>query len=73
MAKSLCIPSPVFKVYSFSDRLLKSQRAEIRSFLGVRLLTNQDAKKAQGWLSQQALSDQSETYLNLAGKANKIF
>ena len=63
MAKSLCLPSPVFEEYSFSKRLLKYHRAEIRSFLGFRLPTNQDAKKAQEWLSQQALLDQSETYL----------
>ena len=63
VAAFLGIPSSVFKDYSFSKRLLKSHRAEIRSFLGFRPPTNQDAKEAQKWLSKQALSDQSETYL----------
>ena len=39
-----------FDDYSFSDRLLKFHRADIRAFLGFRAPTNEDATMAQQWL-----------------------
>src|SRR3954466_254035 len=43
-----------FDDYSFSDRLLKFHRADIRAFLGFRAPTNEDATMAQQWLTKEA-------------------
>jgi len=52
-----------FNDHSFSDRLLKSHRAEIRSFLGFRPSTNKDARAALQWLKKEALSERSTLHL----------
>ena len=50
-----------FDDYSFSDRLLKFHRADIRAFLGFRAPTNEDATMAQQWLTKEALHQSRST------------
>ena len=52
-----------FDDYSFSDRLLKFHRADIRAFLGFRAPTNEDATMAQQWLRKEALTERSTAHL----------
>src|SRR5713101_3621055 len=48
---------------SFSERLLKFHRADIRAFLGFRVPTNADATMAQQWLTQEARTERSTAHL----------
>ena len=52
-----------FDDYSFSDRLLKFHRADIRAFLGFRAPTNEDATMAQQWLTKEALTERNTAHL----------
>ena len=53
-----------YRSYSFSPRLLKAHRAEIRLFLGFRQATNEDAVKAAKFLECEVLSGQTEVQLS---------
>lgn len=52
-----------FHSYSFSNRLLKLHRVEIRTFLGFRSSTNKDSKEAQLWLAQRAMTEHNTAQL----------
>ena len=51
-----------FDDYSFSDRLLKFHRADIR-VSGFRAPTNEDPTMAQQWLTKEALTERSTAHL----------
>ena len=59
----LNISPSAFRSYSFSERLLKSHRADIRSFLGFRAPTNKDAETVKRWLANEALTERNITHL----------
>jgi TnpA family transposase len=63
LAGELEIPVSIIETARFAERLLKSYRTEIRSFLRFRPATNRDAAAAQRWLVQEALADPTERLL----------
>ena len=63
LAGELDIPISVIETARYSERLLKSYRPEIRSFLGFRPTSNRDAAAAQRWLAHEALADPTERVL----------
>lgn len=55
IAQLLGVSSKLYKEYSFSSRTFERHRAEIRSFLGWREFTVEDASEFTNWLCEKVL------------------